>query len=207
MTSQTSTCRPVCAFPIGQAGLLLAGEALDDQDPDSENTMDVSEGISRDRPPIDWEYTATLLLARVQLDQMIGLLRDITRVADPLVQPERACEQLRSVANRLWADDQDRSERTGETILDDIHELIFSVEEALELRRALASDILVGHSFAVDGSITFTGGPAFPACPTLGLKDSNGELDDSPRAIFAAARHATECAAVLAFRVRENRSA
>ena len=99
MTSQTSTCRLVCAFPIGQAGLLLAGEALDDQDPDSENTMDVSEGISRDRPPIDWEYTATLLLARVQLDQMIGLLRDITRVADPLVQPERACEQLRRPAN------------------------------------------------------------------------------------------------------------
>lgn len=84
---------------------------------------------------------------------------------------------------------------------------MYSIEEGLALRSALPPDPDVGHSFAVDGSITFTHGPVFPACPTLGLKGcEDGELLDEPWAVWEAARWATACAAVLAHEVEVGRA-
>lgn len=194
-------------FPIGETGLLLAAEALQIQDPEFDNSTDDCDEISLDRPPLDWEASAVVLLARLQLDQLVTLVRQITGVEDPLSEPDRTQEELRSEATMLWIADQDRYEAHGGEDPEDYDNLVHSVEEALELRRALPLDPLVSHAFTFDGSITFTHGPQFPACPTLGLKGcAIGELEDEPYEIFAAARRATGCASILAFQVQHRRA-
>jgi len=196
-------------FPFGETGLLLAAEALEMEDPElcEYNAIDVCDEITLDRPPHDWENSAILLLARVQLDQLVAVVRQFTGIDDPLDDLAKTNAEIESGATTLWVADTDRYEAEGGELPQDYDTLVYSVEEALALRRALPLDPLISHSFTFDGSITFTHGPVYPACPTLGLKGCEiGEFDDEPLAIFDAARRATGCAATLAFQVKNSRS-
>lgn len=193
-------------FPIADTGLLLAGHAMAVEDPDYDNSTLVSDEIWLDRPPDDWQESAVLLLARVQLDQVVTMASIITGIVDPLADVDLTQAEIHSQAMPVREADYDRFIAEGGPLPMTLDAAVDTTVEALGLRRALPSDPRVQHAFAVDGSITFTHGPSYPACPTLGLKGCDGELEDDPRAIFAAARRATELAATLTVQIKRFRS-
>ncbi|MFN8125258.1 MAG: hypothetical protein U0R64_01915 [Candidatus Nanopelagicales bacterium] len=191
----------------GSAGLqlLLAEEARQQIDPE----LASDGGPSPERPPDDWEISKVLLLAQVQLDQLVTLVSRFTGIPEPLADVADTRAAIEWVARALRDADGGPAEVHGKVegvrAPDDFEWLADMVGEAVELRQALSGGPhLVGHAFAIDGSITFTLGPETPACPALGLRGSPGrEMEDRPAEVFHAAVRATECAACLEYWARE----
>jgi hypothetical protein len=170
---------------IAGASFVLADEALeladveglpDDERPDAE----VGE-----RPSPDWAATALLLLARVQLDQMVDLLGRVVGGDISGWEPARVAGAVRR--------------RVAAASVDLLEEVAFELEalaEGLLLRSALREISTVDHGFAVDGSITLTTGPEIPALEILGIRGSWGtEMNVEPDQVFRTAAQLTRDAA------------
>ncbi len=196
-------------FPIGEIGLLLAGEALEMQNPElsAENSMTVCDEITLDRPPHDWEHSAILLLALIQLDQLVTVVSQFTDIDDPLDDRAKTDAEIESEATMLWIADADHYEAEGGELPQDYETLVHSAEEALALRGALPPDPLVSHAFTFHGPSHSHMAPVYPAGPTLGLKGCEiGRVRRRTARHRRAARRATACAAPLAIQVQDRRS-
>ena len=157
----------------GRHRLLPAGQAMADTDPGETDPW-------HERPPDDWGATAVLLMARLQLDQMVEILQQAPFGVDTDWRTglHRAAEDRRALG--LDADDLDR------------------VSEGIRLREALQASTEVRHGLALDGSITITTGPDIPASPALGLRGSYArEMNDDPLQVFRCAVDCTQAAARL----------
>ena len=181
------------SFPLGDQGYLFAEQALDLQESDPRMRHDYclweDDQVSPQRPSPDWDEMVPLAIARAQLDEFTRLLSAVTGVSEPLRHPERAIQSLRL----RYAESVSMASDDGEFELS-------GVEEGLALRMSLEGDVLVGHGYAVDGSITITIGPFLAECAVLGVRGGM-ELLDPVGSVFTAARRAMECLAWLAHRI------
>jgi hypothetical protein len=181
---KTPTTLPITARSMFKP----AGEALEEAQRRDASHADDDGDAGQERATQDWAATGLLLLARLQLDQMLEILVGALHMS--LEDGEAAA--LRELAERV--------ESAALPPPDDGAFELSCVEEGLELWHALnPGNLEVTHGFAVDGSIAMTIGPTIPRLPALGLRGSTAEeLNDEPDAIFDRAVACTEAAAFLA---------
>ena len=155
---------------------LTASEALWESDPGEVDPW-------QERPPNDFGATAVLMMARLQLDQMVEVLD-----RPPLSSGDgRLGSALRRITIVEDGHNTDGAEDPGNDLA--------CVEEALHLRQSLQGSVEVDHGFAPDGSISITVGPDIPESAALGLRGSEeGEMNDTTVQVFAAAVEATRAA-------------
>lgn len=174
---------------------LLAGEALEEQDRRVDPFgQPADEGGERPNP--DWAASGLLLLARVQLDQMVAILGAELNIGARGLSGS-------DVARRLAGAFEEIDGVSG----GDVSDAIGIVGEGVDLWRALeaAEGGSVGHGFAPDGSITITVGPDLPELPRLRIRPGDdGELHVSPRRVL---ERATDCTRVSAWLVAKRRKA
>jgi hypothetical protein len=189
------------SIPVGSLDLLLGDRAVESRAWDGHAEQDEYQ----QRPTPDWGATAVLRLARLQLDEMVYLVRAATGIDDPRSNLEKTQDELR---NRTFAavtheflQTDEGGEGAVERVALEINNIQFelgAIHEGFLLRDALDDPTPVNHGFAVDGSIAMTTGPDIPALAIFNLRGTTGgELGDEPMAIFKVARHATVTAAEL----------
>lgn len=203
---------------ISGVSFLPAGEALDDADERDGITdwePDDTDSLLPDRNSPDRGAEAVYLVARLQLDQMVHLLRQATGVHDPVRLTEQSIAALARIGGDTYPDrpDQWYVDNRGATTDPDlppeelpydgpISRWTFELEQVragLALHRALSGGLGVSHAFAVDGSITMTMGPQYPGAPdVLGTRGNlYGEVEEEPDVVLDAARVATAAAAAV----------
>ncbi|MGW5365994.1 hypothetical protein [Actinopolymorpha pittospori] len=169
----------------------MAAEALDAQEDRFSSDPSLYEERG-ERPGRDWAATGLFLLARVQLDQLVEILDREFGIQATAFSGAEVSRRLGECFDK--PDDQSGGE--------DLSYEIDAVGEAVDLWRALraAEDgMMVGHGFAVDGSITITTGPDLPELTALSLRASeSGELETMPTEVLERASWCTMEAARLA---------
>lgn len=149
-----------------------------------------------ERPDPDWPATGLLLIAQLQLDQMLSVLKSGLGIDARLFTGSEVTRRLRNAI---------LSVRGGERAVEDFGLEIDAIGEAVDLWRVLreSPDLRITHTFEPDGSITHTLGPALPELSTLCIEATNGgELNADPAQIFSVAVACTMDVAELAVRFR-----
>jgi hypothetical protein len=139
---------------------------------------------------------------------MFELLSETTGVDEPLRKPEQTMAELRRLVRETgdeWNATPEHSKDPESPHIEGMLDCgerwgceLMMVRDAIALRAALTTITCVGNAFAVDGSISFTHGPEYPASIPLGLRGNDyGELHENPSAVLEAARTATRALATV----------
>ena len=183
--------------------LLLADEAMSEglgEGPNPSWTFDHEWVISPEAPERDWFAEETLLLARIQLDQMIEIVRRVTGVSIEMGSPRAAVGRLEEMVRPLVVRVESETDHHSE--LDDIFDgepAVWEVWDGLDLLESLSGSYSVSNAFAIDGSVSLTVGPVLPRLESLGFNGGEtSELIVAPSEVLDVARRATEHAAAFA---------
>lgn len=178
---------------IAGTRFLLAAEVLEEElrlDP-QQDPIDQKVG---ERPSTDWAATSLFVLARIQLDQVVQILRAKFSIDAGTLSGSEVSRRLEERFEQLHDLNDEEADVSFEVAV---------VGEAVDLWRALnaAETVPVGHGFASDGSISISTGPDLPELNALGLRASNaGELNVSPLDVWQRASACTREAGRLAVR-------